>query len=419
MTKCLRPIPLNIFWHLIRPNPALVNHSPAYYALLVQQKSAIFLFFLFLVRLPLLAFMPLAIFIWALHWRRQKAAGLIGLIKRQFWCDYLTHLKNAVLYGILPSEYYYYDLESGDYSPALYTRKYETKGMHLLLNSGSGQDIQKLKNKERFTSVCSEAGIAAASISFVLDHSPLPETLPKSSLFIKPREGISGQNTHCFEYSNELYKNKKDGTEYNEAAFREELTQLGTNRPYLIQPLLTNCEALKILSPGGLATVRVVTARTTDGTYQITDAVLRMSGSPENITDNFNGGNIAAPIDPETGLLGAGVYNNRVGSLKDDVATHHPYTKAPIKGTCIPEWKQVQAFCLHAHEAGFSEFVHIGWDVAITETGIMMIEGNWNPGFAMLQRLSGTPLGASALGAVLNDHFKEHLKAGTPLNGVV
>ena len=62
----------------------------------------------------------------------------------------------------------------------------------------------------------------------------------------------------------------------------------------------------------------------------------------------------------------------------------HPITKEPIKGFKIPYWndviKLVKKAGLVVEGVGY-----VGWDIAITDNGPILIEGNVSPGSLVLQ----------------------------------
>ena len=85
-------------------------------------------------------------------------------------------------------------------------------------------------------------------------------------------------------------------------------------------------------------------------------------------------GNIAAPIDEMTGLVsGSGVYSDITKT--DEI--EHPVTGVKIEGFQVPYWPEVmnmvkEAALLHPQNRS------IGWDVAITNEGPELLEGNHN-----------------------------------------
>jgi hypothetical protein len=129
--------------------------------------------------------------------------------------------------------------------------------------------------------------------------------------------------------------------------------------------------ALMDLSPSGLNTVRIFT-QLHEGRVDFLGARLRISvNSP---VDNMAAGNLAASIDMATGVVnGPGVYSDITKVDK----TIHPVTGKAITGFVIPHWKDLIELAEKA-ALNIPENRSVGWDIAITEEGPELIEGNHN-----------------------------------------
>ncbi len=127
---------------------------------------------------------------------------------------------------------------------------------------------------------------------------------------------------------------------------------------------------LMSLSPAGLNTVRIITQLDRTNKVHLLGARLRITvNSP---IDNLAAGNIAAPIDIDAGIVtGPGVYSD---ITKTD-EYHHPVTGVSIPGFQVPFWSETIELCKAAALVD-TRNRSIGWDVAITETGPELIEGN-------------------------------------------
>lgn len=133
------------------------------------------------------------------------------------------------------------------------------------------------------------------------------------------------------------------------------------------------------LSPHSLNTVRCITQFNTAGEVIIIGTSLRMG--IYNNTDNLSSGGIACPVDINTGkICGNGV--------SFDITTEdfsvHPVSKLPLVGFKIPYWNEVKAICIAAAKVNTSN-KSIGWDVAISDNGPMLIEGNHDWGARVWQ----------------------------------
>jgi hypothetical protein len=149
------------------------------------------------------------------------------------------------------------------------------------------------------------------------------------------------------------------------------LEYMKKNRYDLAEEYVVQHPALMELSPSGLNTVRVFT-QLSNGNVDILGARLRVSvNSP---VDNMAAGNPAAPVDLKTGIVsGPGVYSD---ITKEDKEIH-PVTGIAIKGFQIPFWNEVIEIAKNA-ALSMPQNKSIGWDIAISEKGPELIEGNHN-----------------------------------------
>ena len=139
----------------------------------------------------------------------------------------------------------------------------------------------------------------------------------------------------------------------------------------LVEEFVVQHESLMDLSPSGLNTIRIFT-ELSNGNVKILGSRLRITvNSP---VDNMAAGNIAAPVDNKSGIVcGPGVYSDI--TKRDE--ERHPVTGKPIQGFQIPFWdktiEMVKKAALHAPDNK-----SVGWDVAISQDGPELIEGNHN-----------------------------------------
>ena len=104
-------------------------------------------------------------------------------------------------------------------------------------------------------------------------------------------------------------------------------------------------------------------------------------GNGSKVVDNFHSGGMSAVVDCETGLVTAEAMD------KEGIRYEcHPRTGTRFEGFQIPCWEQVKEMVKDACRQP-PEMPVIGWDVAITEEGPLLIEGNRRPGFDMVQML--------------------------------
>ena len=70
---------------------------------------------------------------------------------------------------------------------------------------------------------------------------------------------------------------------------------------------------------------------------------------------------------------------------------YHPFTNQKLVGFQIPLWDNVKATVLEAANL-IPEVGYIGWDVAILECSVALIEGNHDPGHDVVQMIAQTGL---------------------------
>lgn len=139
----------------------------------------------------------------------------------------------------------------------------------------------------------------------------------------------------------------------------------------LAEEFVVQHPALMALSSSGLNTLRIITQRVSSQVYFL-GARLRVSVNSH--VDNMAAGNMAAPVDIDTGVvIGPGVYSD---ITKSD-AEIHPITGMKISDFQVPFWQEVKEMARQAAlkcEGNRS----VGWDIAITRDGPELIEGNHN-----------------------------------------
>jgi len=160
----------------------------------------------------------------------------------------------------------------------------------------------------------------------------------------------------------------------------------------ILQPWIKNHPDLVPLTNGNLATLRLITFKDTAGVAVEFKAIFRMPCGT-NIVDNFQQGNLVASVDLATGELGQ-TYSKQDGVLT--MTEIHPDTGCVIAGEKLPYWEDIRALCRKAQECCDKE-PFVGWDVAITQEGPLLLEANPTFGIEGLQAAHGVGIGESTL----------------------
>jgi hypothetical protein len=164
---------------------------------------------------------------------------------------------------------------------------------------------------------------------------------------------------------------------------------------YIIQPQMRpHASMASLASSNGLPTVRVVTAMSPHGPEALF-ACLRIPVGAS-ITDNFNhgtGGNLTAAIDLSSGTLAPARGSRRSDWPVMMNVDSHPDTGFRITGSQLPFWPEIMEAALRG-QASLTRFKTIGWDIASTPEGVVLVEANSTYDMDILQVTHGRGLKA-------------------------
>lgn len=149
---------------------------------------------------------------------------------------------------------------------------------------------------------------------------------------------------------------------------------------YLFQKMVKPHRDLAPVIGERLATVRILTIATPDGPKAFR-AGFKIPAAG-NVADNFwRAGNMLAGLDFETGEVVR--VTSGVGLEMKDV-THHPDTGAALIGLKVPDWERMKATAVEGAKV-LRHFGVIGWDMAATDDGPVIVEANETPDFGLVQ----------------------------------
>ncbi len=152
------------------------------------------------------------------------------------------------------------------------------------------------------------------------------------------------------------------------------------NKNYnLIESFVEQSDYLAKISASGLNTLRVITQINSKDEVEILGARLRLTvNSP---IDNLSAGNFAVALDVNTGeAISDGVYMN----IQKVNIKKHPISLYDIKNICIPNWDSIINFVKNV-AALDKDLKSVGWDIAILNDSLELIEGNHNWGKTLYQ----------------------------------
>ena len=195
----------------------------------------------------------------------------------------------------------------------------------------------------------------------------LKSFLKKNKEFmIKPLDGLGGADVKKI--------NSKDIKNYNEY-----LKYLEDNRMFL-EELIVQHKKMSTLCPASVNTLRIMTFANNNKS-EILFAALRV-GNGINEVDNFHKGGMGLAIDLDTGRVKGDAVDKDLKHFKK-----HPTTKVFFNNYELPYWKETKELVLKAALVN-QNIKLVGWDVAITKNGPVLVEGNRRPGFDIVQVVS-------------------------------
>jgi hypothetical protein len=168
-----------------------------------------------------------------------------------------------------------------------------------------------------------------------------------------------------------------------------EVQNLGANpSPFLIEERIRPHPELAAFIGPTVCAVRVLTIIALDGKPRIVGSVFKLQPKPLGV-DHLGYGALACWVDPDTGALGPG--RTRTDC---EYTTVIPGTDRTFVGYRLPLWLDVKELALRA-AAAFPWARAIGWDIAISDRGPVLIEGNerWSPSLTQLPAPRGLMTG--------------------------
>ncbi len=145
----------------------------------------------------------------------------------------------------------------------------------------------------------------------------------------------------------------------------------------MLEEIIQQDPEMKAFHPTSVNTIRYVVDYHKDGVDRLF-AFIRI-GVGDSKVDNTSAGGICAAIDLETGIIiSEGLRRNGERFIC------HPDSGKQIIGTKIPKWNELNEMIEKLRPENSP--VHlVGWDLALSEKGWCIVEGNWGPSFIGIQ----------------------------------
>ncbi len=202
------------------------------------------------------------------------------------------------------------------------------------------------------------------------------QNLDNGEYILKPVCGSRGQNIYFLKKQNT--KIEVTDTKSNKIYLGNMLEEI-KKRKTIIQEYIHQHEDLKKLNKDSLNTIRVVSLRYNDKA-NILAAMLRI-GENNSKVDNAHKGGICVGVDIDTGKLKKyGCTYNKIYTKKNNIS---------FEKIQIPFWKETIDLVKKIHNKVFYGASSLGFDIAITEKGPVIIEVNTGWGTKGLQACNG------------------------------
>lgn len=283
--------------------------------------------------------------------------------------DYSNKFKKLIvfryIYCLRANEYYLYNFESASFEEKdnFMTRQL-TNRYYSVINKEKYRKIFDRKNLsyEVFKKYYKRDLICVKDST---EFNKLRDFIKDKEKFIlKPFSGHSGEGIEIIDISK--FKSAKD-------LFNYTLDKV----PYVAEELIIQADGLGCFHKESVNTIRVVTFYYRND-VSILWTFLR-TGQGKSAVDNMGSAGFGALIDSETGkIISDGVDWK---GYKEEV---HPDSKIKFKGYQIPKWSELLDIVKNL-ASEVSAMHCVGWDLALTDKGWVLVEGNARPQCVTIQ----------------------------------
>lgn len=197
--------------------------------------------------------------------------------------------------------------------------------------------------------------------------------------FIKNNTLESGEGVlYCKVVNNEIQVNGTQKTVH-------ELWKILNNKKWVLQKKYASHRIIQTINSTALNSTRIYTILNNGHPEFLCGYQGFATGNSS--SDSWKHGSVYVGIDPVHGTLKEFGLTS-VSDKRDGILRTHPDSTIKFENFKIPYFKDAVELCIRAHSLFYFNFI-IGWDVAITDSGPLLIEANENPGINVAQALNG------------------------------
>lgn len=172
----------------------------------------------------------------------------------------------------------------------------------------------------------------------------------KEKIIVKPNDGIGGKGIEI--------KDTKEKNLYEKY------------KNYLIEEVIIQNKELSKIYDKSVNSLRIFTFFDGKNSYLL-QSIIKFGNN--SFVDNFSSGGMYAYLNDSGVIITPAIDQN------DNLYEYHPYSNEKIIGFKVPLFEKALETVLNAAKE-IKEIKYIGWDVAIKDDGICIIEGNSYPG---------------------------------------
>lgn len=263
-------------------------------------------------------------------------------------------------YKISPSEYFLFDFVHkkddyvrGDFLP--------DKWIYIIMAQIVGRKIHdvELEDKYRFYQLTkSYFKREVMTVKGERDRQAFVKfSIQQKKVIIKPNSSACGCGIYVATISNELEAKHEF----------DRMCQHGGK--WIIEELITQSSIMASWNSSSVNTVRV-SSFLKNGKFHVLCPFIRV-GRQGCVVDNGGQGGLYAAIDASTGRIMTDGKDE-----KNKVHQAHPDSGVHFIGWQVPDWQELMALTEEVHRR-MPNHRYIGWDFAHTDSGWVLIEGNW------------------------------------------
>lgn len=278
--------------------------------------------------------------------------------------------KSYAIYGIRPHEYFMFKFEDKSAKERKPYLSDKTKDEILMRYYGNNWRERLDLTKDKFGLYQRLKSFYQRDVIMISDQCDFEKfhnfCISHDSFIVKPLKGGGGKGIKVVHLQN------KD-------QLKREFDLLISDGSHVIEELIQQDDRLSEFCNSSVNSMRVPSFRHGDS-VKLGWSFLRF-GRNGSVIDNATSGGVFALVDLDSGVLISDAYDK-----SGHVYEYHPDSKKKFKGYKIPDWNQLLEVVRNAHLSLSEDDVYIGFDVALSKNGWVIIEGNW--GDIMCQQIA-------------------------------